>query len=351
MKHALLAMVTGILAVFAPAVAAQPASHEIRFQGDGLELRGTLLLPEMAGGDRVPAVLLLAGSGPTDRDGNQPPILNTNLLRQVAERLAADGIASLRYDKRACRVYASSFPPLDEMGPFFAMDRFVADARGALAWLRERPEIDASRVGVLGHSEGGVVALRVATEEPDSVAAAFLLATPGRPIAVLMREQFAAQLEASGVPDDSAGRALAKLDAAIAAAVAGEPFPENLPPAMRGLFNASTTVLTRDYAEIDPAALAAEVRCPVLILQGERDVQVLAEKDVDALATAVEAAGHGSFRVALLGDASHNFKRVESDRDPGVAGPVLPDALGEIAEAAQDWLVRGSADGEEAGGR
>ena len=86
------------------------AEREVTFSGPGgITLRGTLQLPDGAKG-KVPAALLLAGSGPTDRNGNQPPALVTDLLKQIADRLATEGWASLRYDKRAVRTYAASWP-------------------------------------------------------------------------------------------------------------------------------------------------------------------------------------------------------------------------------------------------
>src|SRR5262245_24748089 len=105
-------------------VAAQaPAEEEVSFTGEGsLTLHGTLVLPPGAEG-RVPALLLLPGSGPTDRDGNQPPMLVTDLLQQVADALASAGVASLRFDKRAAHVHASDWPTeLAAQQSFFAYE-------------------------------------------------------------------------------------------------------------------------------------------------------------------------------------------------------------------------------------
>src|SRR5438067_1649273 len=101
-----------IIMVYDSAGTAAPVEQHISFQGNGgITIAGTLVLPETANSDRlVPAVLLIQGSGPTDRDGNQPPNLQTDLLRQLANILAGAGIASLRYDKRGMYANRDALP-------------------------------------------------------------------------------------------------------------------------------------------------------------------------------------------------------------------------------------------------
>src|SRR5688500_18112657 len=119
-----------LLCVPVPAFGA-PTQREISFEGaGGVRLSATLLLPEGAAADRrVPAVVLVAGSGPTDRNGNQPPLLWTGLLKQLADVLADAGIASLRYDKRG--QYRSGKPPKDPaaLARFVAWEHFIAEDR------------------------------------------------------------------------------------------------------------------------------------------------------------------------------------------------------------------------------
>src|SRR5262245_4293613 len=190
----------------APGVRAQPegaspapAPVEVSFPGaGGLELKGELLVPGGERGARWPAVVLLPGSGPTDRNGNQPPLLVTDLLKQVAERLAADGVASLRFDKRATMAYREKWPAgAEAMSEFFSFENFVGDAAGAVAFLRGRAEVDPRLVGMVGHSEGGLIALQVAHDAvgKDGIAALILMSTAGRTLAPVIREQIAAQLK------------------------------------------------------------------------------------------------------------------------------------------------------------
>ena len=205
-------VVLSLLCAVASLCAAGPV--EISFSIEtGLELDGTLLLPEGEAPEAGwPAVLLLAGSGPTDRNGDQGPIV-TGVLQQIADDLAASGIASLRYDKRSVTRYARDYPPLEELAAFFRLQRFVDDAQRGMSLLRKRSEIDPARVGVVGHSEGAVLALMLANGE-DPPAASALLCGPGRPIATILREQIFAQLDASPEPTRSEQKAI--FDEAIA---------------------------------------------------------------------------------------------------------------------------------------
>src|SRR5579885_823164 len=144
-------------------MAMQFSSREVTFQGaGGFTLNGTLLQPIDA--KNAPAFVLLSGSGPTDRDGNTPLLTDkVDVLKQIAERLAADGIATLRFDKRAVHTYKDKWPTdMSQIGPFFSWENFIADAKDAFDFLKQQPGIDGNRCGMMGHSEGALIALKVA---------------------------------------------------------------------------------------------------------------------------------------------------------------------------------------------
>ncbi len=316
-------------------------AFEVSFEGSGgFELAGELLLPPREAGATLPAMLLLPGSGPTDRDGNQLPLLETDLLKQIAERLAEAGVATLRFDKRAVARYADRWPAeTDEIDALFAFEHFVGDARAALRVLREREEIDAERVGIIGHSEGGLIALALGKElagTPHAPKTLVLLATAGRTLDVVLREQIARQL--GGADSPLAKRYLPALDAAIAAVKAGEPVPDDLPPGLAPLFAPTALSIVRSYFTIDPADLARAAGGDVLVLQGAEDVQVSAERDAPRLVEALEARASGEERLVIVPDTSHNLKRVESAKEPGFAGPVVAEALDAIATWARERL-------------
>src|SRR6185437_2429566 len=121
----------------------------------------------------------IQGSGPTDRDGNQPPQLKTDLLRQIATALGEAGIASLRYDKRGMYANRDTMPKAAaELPHFFDWSAFVEDVHGAFDFLRAQEAIDPARVGILGHSEGGLLALDVSTLHTPQAKVLVLAATP-----------------------------------------------------------------------------------------------------------------------------------------------------------------------------
>src|SRR5205085_6509368 len=134
------------------------------------------------------------GSGPTDRNGNQPPALTTDLLRQIADILAAEGIASFRYDKRGMSANRATMPKDHAEWPgFFDWPQFVGDARAAFATLAGQPDVVPDRVGVLGHSEGGILALELGSGgEGPRPRVLVLAATPGRPLGQVMHAQLSA---------------------------------------------------------------------------------------------------------------------------------------------------------------
>lgn len=316
--------------------------EQIRFAGtDGFELRGTLLLPR----EEVPekgfaALLLLPGSGPTDRDGNQPPFLVTNLLKTTAERLAEAGIATLRFDKRAAHVYMAEWAEKDveALNAFFGWDHFVGDAAAAYRVMVGREEVDGSRAGMFGHSEGGLIALcsaRVLRAEGVDVAGLVLAGTAGRRLDVVMRDQLARQ-----VSRDAEGEAFLEefMRAAEAVRETGRP-PEDLSVHLRMLFPPSAMDVLRAYFTVDPIAHARAYPGPVLVINGEMDVQVLAEKDFVLLRDALAERGEGSVEAVIVERASHNFKRVERMEDPGIFGPVVEEFLDAVVEWAERVLT------------
>lgn len=327
----------------------QPVSEEVTVTGAGeFELRGTLLLPGEGAGDRAAAVLLLPGSGPTDRNGNQPPMLVTDLLSQIAERLAAEGIATLRFDKRAAHTYAAVWPQdMADLDEFFSYENFIADATAAYRFLRGHARIDPARVAILGHSEGGLFALQIGHDlagTGEQPAGLILAATAGRTLDDVLREQLSALLERQTPDQVVRDSYMAHVERGIAAVKQGEPIPADMPPGLTPIFNPSALQILRAYFTVDPAALAAEVRGPVLVLQGERDVQVSAERDAPRLEEALRKrpAGPddrpGAVESALIAGASHNLKKTTGSADPGFAGPVVPEALDRITTWSHEHL-------------
>ena len=260
-------------------------------------LPGTLSLPRRR--ERLPAVVLVHGSGPNDRNETIGP---NRPFQDLAQGLASRGIAVLRYDKRT-KVYGPRFAQLQR---FTVRDETVEDAVAAVALLRARAEIDPDRVVLLGHSLGGMLAPRIAHEEPR-IAAIVIMAGATRPLHELMVEQVEYIAGLTGPPDAKTLEAIArvKLEAArarTARADDGGPPILNAPPAYWA-----------DLNTYDATEAAKSLTLPMLILQGGRDYQVTS-KDLDRFKAAL--AGHANATIEEFPNLNHLFMAGEGKSRP-----------------------------------
>lgn len=247
----------------APAPIAPPANdasfseHDFSV-GDGERaLPGTLALPNGKG--PFTAVVLVHGSGPQDRDetiGPNRPFLD------IARGLAAQGIATLRYDKRT-HARPGDFGPDSTID-----DETTDDAVAAIAALQSTPGIDPNRVFVLGHSLGAMMTPRIA-DRADGTAGAILFAAPSRPLLDIVVEQIARMAALDGTVSETEQQAIDNLSATIARIRAGEDVPT--PEAPLGL----STIYWRSIEAVDAVANLMALAQPVLVLHGERDIQVV----------------------------------------------------------------------------
>lgn len=269
----------------------------------------------------APVVLILPGSGPTDRDGNNPGGVAAGTYRLLAEGLAARGIASLRVDKRG--MYGSRLAAADPNA--VTLGDYVDDVQAWIAEIRRRDAM--APIWLLGHSEGGLVALVSAASAsagttPD-VAGLILVAVPGRQLGAVLREQLAAN-PANAVIMPEVLDVLGRLER-------GERV-ESMSPVLLPLFRPAVQGFLISLFRVDPASLVAGMRVPVLILQGLRDIQV-GQADAEALHRANPAS-----RLMLLPHANHVLKPVASDdRAANIAAyrdPDLPLAAGAVEAVA-----------------
>ncbi|MEK0266613.1 alpha/beta fold hydrolase [Stenotrophomonas rhizophila] len=247
----------------APAAPAPPADAPYRESSFEVPtatgaLPGTLAMP--TGRGLFPAVVLVHGSGPQDRDETVGP--NRPFL-DVARGLAAQGIAVLRYDKR------TKVRPQDFVGRDFTMDdETTDDAVAAINAMAGAPGIDPGHLYVMGHSQGGMLAPRIA-QQSDKVAGLILWSAPARSLLTLLPEQNRYLLGLRGQISAEEQAFLDTLDAQIAAArgtadVPAKDLPLGLPAAY-----------WRAFEEVDPVADARALKQPILLLQGGRDIQVI----------------------------------------------------------------------------
>jgi len=319
------------------AMLATPKETQLSFKTtDGLELHGTFLEPEHPAGTKLISVLLLPGSGPTDRDGNQPPALITDLLKQIASALADKGIASYRFDKRAAHSNAAIWPKdTDKFDDFFAFEHFRDDAISAFNAMKGQPSVDPARCGMLGHSEGGLITITVAAKlGKDQLPAIALLGTAGRSLDLVILDQISGLLHRQTTDDSVIKTYMDALQKGIDYVKANGKRPTDMPAGLQGLFTPGTGKILQSYFTIDPAKTIHGYTGDVLLMQGEMDSQISVTKDFPLLKTALSSRSTGSLTTFTVPNASHNLKPVDAITDPGIDGPVEPAALGQILKWA-----------------
>lgn len=320
------------------ATTAAPSEREVSFAAGKDTVFGTLELPGDASG-RVPAALILAGSGPTDRDGNSKLLPGkTDTLSNFADVLAAAGVASLRYDKLGTGKtgLASYATHPNDLG----FDTYVDEALAAYDYLRSLPEVDPSRVLILGHSEGALIALLVSSQRSGDASprALVLAAPPGIGYLETFRNQISAQFDAA----IAAGRAtragadatLAKIDTVVASLKSTGAYPPGAAitdPVLTQVFTKANEKFLGQVEQYDPAELAAALPAalPVLILHGAKDQQIL-DSDIAALKAGFARANNQNVQVKELPDVDHVFKEVPGTPNPATdyVNPALPFSKG-----------------------
>ena len=256
---------------------------EVAVTGPRGSLAGTLIDPAR----NAPAVLIIPGSGPTDRNGDNRAGISGGIYRQLAEELAARGVATLRIDKRG--MFGSRGAVADPNA--VTVVDYVTDVR---SWTRSLVARGKPCVWLAGHSEGGLVAL-AAAQQPAGICGLILLAAPGRPLGTVLRAQLRPQLSPA---------MYASADAAIARFERRQRVdPAALPAPLVPLFNPAVQGFLIDLIAINPTRLAAATRLPMLIVQGDNDLQVGVE-DARLL-----AAAHPGARLVIIPRINHVWRK------------------------------------------
>ncbi len=247
-----------------------------------------------------PVVLIIAGSGPTDRNGNNPRMKN-NSLQQLAFALAASGISSLRFDKRGIAESASSMGKEADL----RFDDYVNDVSNWISFLKADKRF--TRIIVAGHSEGSLIGMIASNGRADKFIS---IAGAGKPAGELIREQLDKQ------PDQVKDIAFPILDSIIAGHTVSD-----VNPMLASLFRQSVQPYLISWFKYNPQTEIAKLKIPVLILQGDNDIQV-SEDDAELLSKA-----NKDFKKEIIKNMNHVLKIVSDDRDENVksySNPSLP---------------------------
>jgi len=296
-------------------------AREVTFRNDAgdLTIAGTLTVPE--GDGPFPCAVMITGSGPQDRDET---IFEHRPFLVIADHLARHGIAVLRCDDRGVGGTGAGKPESPD-----SLD-FVTDIRAALAFVATQDGIDAERLGLIGHSEGGLIAPLVASQD-ERVSFVVLLAGPGVPgDEILMRqgEEIALAMgatpssleeqrpvrrrlfEAVKAEDEPAARAaMVELVYLQGGASMTE---EMLAAAVDAQMEAFNSRWMRTFMMHDPRPALRSVDCPVLVLNGDLDLQVLHDQNVPEVEKALREGGNRDVTVAILPGLNHMFQPAES---------------------------------------
>jgi uncharacterized protein len=315
---------------------------------DGITLAGTLTLP--GAGAPFAAVILISGSGAQDRDesvfGHRPFLV-------LADYLTRRGLAVLRVDDRG--VGGSTGDAAQATSADFARDVLAG-----VTYLKTRPEIDPKRIGLIGHSEGGLIAPIAATQSSD-VAFIVLLAGPGVPGDVIIEKQIANLLKIGGADQTAIDAALAaqrrvyeivknETDANQAKekirAIVQDSFAkldEKQKEALRGMeshyldaqIQAATSRWFRFFITHDPKTVLRRVKCPVLALNGELDKQVLPRENLPAIEQALREGGNTRFAIKELPGLNHLFQTARTgnfDEYARIEETISPAAMETVAQ-------------------
>ena len=310
--------------------------------GTGITLAGTLTLPKGTG--PFPAMLLIAGSGPQDRDNS---IANHRPFLVIADALTRRGVIVLRYDKRGVGKSSGSTDAATTID-------LAVDAAAALAYLRSRKEVDMAHVGLLGHSEGAIIAPYLAKNSKD-VTSLVLLAAPATPGEQTLLNQSEMIGRAGGLNDDQLEASLG-FDKAAYSLVRQEKDPAALseklvklvketgldsalpPSALETQLRMLTSPWFRFFLDYDPLPNLKAVKCPVLALYGQKDLQVSSKANLPLLQKALQQAGNSHADVRELSELNHLFQHAFTGT-PAEYSAIEETFSPETLKIVVDWAV------------
>jgi pimeloyl-ACP methyl ester carboxylesterase len=341
-----------VLELRRPQTPAKPYPYkeeEISFaagSGKGM-LAGTLTLPSGTG--PFPAAVIVGGSGPNDRDETTA---GHKLFLVLADFLTRKGIAVLRYDKRGVAQSTGNFSEA-------TMEDFTADAQAAIGYVKSRREVDARRIGAIGHSEGGILAASIAVRSHD-LGWLVLLGTPATTGERTLLRQSELVARTGGLSEEQIARSL-EFDRKAYAAVKEEKdatavekrlqtlvlqsgLAESMPPAaIQAQVRAMTSPWFRDFLALDPEPILAKLSLPVVALSGDRDLQVDSEDNVPLLRRAYETSGNRDFTVVEIEGVNHLFQKAQSG-SPALYGAIEETIAPEVLSVIGNWVSKHTAD-------
>jgi pimeloyl-ACP methyl ester carboxylesterase len=324
---------------------------DVGYPSGSVKLAGTLTIP--AGAGPFPAAIMITGSGPQDRD---EALMQHKPFWVIADHLSRRGVAVLRLDDRGVGGSTGNSTRA-------TLEDFANDVLAGVAFLKERKEIDGKHIGVIGHSEGGVVGPFAAAKSSD-IGFVVMLGGTGVDGQNVLYAQAAAIARASGAPEPAIAqnRELQKMFFDVFRAEADEKaaaatlwanwvkIKAGMPEAQRKIADSTDGTMRSQIAQFnspemrsflfhDPAAVLRKLKMPVLALNGSRDVQVLPEQNLPAIVQALAAGGNGDFTVTELPGLNHLFQHCRLCT-PNEYGEIEETFAPEALEIVSEWILR-----------
>ena len=329
--------------------------EEVSFKNGDVTLAGTLTLPQQ--GAAFPAVVLISGSGAQDRDED---ILGFEPFRLIADHLTRNGVAVLRYDDRGV---GGSSGDLTQA----TSEDLAGDVLAGVALLKARSDIDAGHIGLLGHSEGGMIAPIAAARSSD-VAFIVLMSGPALPGQVILRQQLTDIMKVGGATQDAIDKALAEQERTLAAVRTGQGWdqlvagwkrdartqmdamPEDQRKALGDLDKAADaaaqaqrqavdTPWFKFFLSYDPAAALAQVKVPILALYGGKDSQVAADANEQALRSAVAKSSNTGLTTKIFPNANHLYQEATTG-SPSEYGGLKKEFVPGFLDFVTQWIKK-----------
>jgi dipeptidyl aminopeptidase/acylaminoacyl peptidase len=303
------------------------AESEVSFQTEDSYIVGNLTIPDGSG--PFPAVIVLAGSGPFDRNGDVDPRSTEDLklsstYKDMAYALVQEGFVTLRYDKRGVGDSTGEGGDLPEPS--------LRDLKAAVAFLKDNPSVDPERIALVGHSIGGLWALMEAAGN-DSIAAVCVMATPAKPMSEVLIEQIDWLVKSQGGNDTDVAMVVAQQRAIYDQLRSGELDLSPMSPSQRYEYEYVKAIM-----DISGAYYAKKIKCPALILQGEKDLFTNIPQESQLLADAFLQGGNNNVQLITFANLDHMFRPTPGQPSPQLyyqdRGPISPN----VVKAIADWM-------------
>ena len=325
-------------------------SEDVSYENSthGIKLAGTLTVPK--GDGPFPAAITISGSGATDRDGTH---FEHKPYQVIADYLTRNGIAVLRFDDRGVGQSTGNHSAATSAD-------FAVDVTAGIEFLKSHSKIDPNKIGLIGHSEGGLIAPMVAAEN-EEVHFIILLAGTGVDGGVILKSQSSAILKADGASEEKLAANRKAHDAILERLkespdithadikAAGQTYIDSIAdPSTKELCEVSVNQLVsvlgskwvRYFVQHDPAKPLTKVKCHVLAMNGEKDLQVLCDLNLDPIEKALQRGTPASFQVIRLANMNHMFQETKGSGSPADYGKIEETVSPKALKVISDWIAQ-----------